>query len=108
MSCDHGRTDKYVHEFIGWNMRLDAIQANIMNKLTKKKQSSQNKLFETLDTKISKFYLNDHQVGIIDTVGFINNIPTQLIESFHATLEEITSANFIRLESVGGSIFVLE
>ena len=33
MSCDHGRTDKYVHEFIGWNMRLDAIQANIMNKL---------------------------------------------------------------------------
>lgn len=33
MACDHGRTDKYVHEFIGWNMRLDAIQANIMNKL---------------------------------------------------------------------------
>tara|TARA_A100001011_G_C14306047_1_gene843188 strand:+ start:756 stop:1601 length:846 start_codon:yes stop_codon:yes gene_type:complete len=33
MSCDHGRTDKYLHEFIGWNMRLDAIQANIMNKL---------------------------------------------------------------------------
>ena len=49
----------------------------------------------TLDTKISKFHLKDHQVGIIDTVGFINNIPTQLIESFHATLEEITSANFI-------------
>jgi len=33
MACDHGRTEKYVHEFIGWNMRLDAIQANIMNKL---------------------------------------------------------------------------
>jgi len=33
MARDHGRTDKYVHEFIGWNMRLDAIQANIMNKL---------------------------------------------------------------------------
>ena len=33
MACDHGRTDKYIHDFIGWNMRLDAIQANIMNKL---------------------------------------------------------------------------
>ena len=73
----------------------NAGKTKLFNKLTKKKQSSQNKLFETLDTKISKFYLNDHQVGIIDTVGFINNIPTQLIESFHATLEEINSANFI-------------
>jgi len=33
MACDHGRIDKYIHDFIGWNMRLDAIQANIMNKL---------------------------------------------------------------------------
>ncbi len=73
----------------------NAGKTKLFNKLTKKKQSSQNKLFETLDTKISKFYLNNHQVGIIDTVGFINNIPTQLIESFHATLEEINSANFI-------------
>ena len=73
----------------------NAGKTKLFNKLTKKKQSSQNKLFETLDTKISKFYLNNHQVGIIDTVGFINNIPTQLIESFHATLEEINSANYI-------------
>ena len=35
MACDHGRTEKYIHQFIGWNMRLDAIQANIMNKLIK-------------------------------------------------------------------------
>ena len=73
----------------------NAGKTKLFNKLTKKQQSSQNKLFETLDTKISRFYLDNHQVGIIDTVGFINNIPTQLIESFHATLEEITSANFI-------------
>ena len=73
----------------------NAGKTKLFNMLTKKKQSSQDKLFETLDTKISKFYLNSHQVGIIDTVGFINNIPTQLIESFHATLEEINSANFI-------------
>ncbi len=73
----------------------NAGKTKLFNILTKKKQSSQDKLFETLDTKISKFYLNNHQVGIIDTVGFINNIPTQLIESFHATLEEINSANYI-------------
>ena len=73
----------------------NAGKTKLFNRLTQKKQSSQNKLFETLDTKISKFYLNNHQVGIIDTVGFINNIPTQLIESFHATLEEINTANFI-------------
>ena len=35
------------------------------------------------------------KVGIIDTVGFINNIPTQLIESFKATLEEIHSADYL-------------
>ena len=40
-------------------------------------------------------FLDNHQVGVIDTVGFINNIPTQLIESFHATLEEINSATYI-------------
>ena len=73
----------------------NAGKTKLFNRLTKKNQSSQNKLFETLDTKISKFYLNQHQVGVIDTVGFINNIPTQLIESFHATLEEINAANFI-------------
>ena len=33
MASDHGRTEKYVHEFLGWNERLDAIQANILNKL---------------------------------------------------------------------------
>ena len=73
----------------------NAGKTKLFNRLTKKRMSSQDKLFETLDTKISKLYLNNHKVGIIDTVGFINNIPTQLIESFHATLEEINLANFI-------------
>ncbi len=73
----------------------NAGKTKLFNRLTRKRESSQNKLFETLDTKISKFFLDDHQVGVIDTVGFINNIPTQLIESFHATLEEINSATYI-------------
>ena len=51
-------------------------------------------MFETLDTKTGRVYLGDNKfVGLIDTVGFINNIPTQLIESFKATLEELIYAD---------------
>ena len=68
----------------------------LFNKLTKKKQSSRPRLFETLDTKISRVYLGvDKYIGLIDTVGFINNIPTSLIESFKATLEEVNKADIL-------------
>ena len=68
----------------------------LFNKLTKSDQASKDILFQTLDTKISRLHLkNGTNVGIIDTVGFINNIPTQLIESFKATLEEIHSADYL-------------
>ena len=43
-------------------------------------------MFETLDTKTGRVFLSaNNYVGLIDTVGFISNIPTQLIESFKAT-----------------------
>ncbi len=68
----------------------------LFNQLTKQKKESANKLFATLDTKISRVFLkNNLSVGLIDTVGFINNIPTQLIESFKATLEEINESDYI-------------
>ncbi len=68
----------------------------LFNRLTKNKKESADKLFSTLDTKISRVYLNNSvSVGLIDTVGFITNIPTQLIESFKATLEEINESDFI-------------
>ena len=68
----------------------------LFNKLTKKRQSSRSRLFETLDTKISRVYLGENiYVGLIDTVGFINNIPTSLIESFKATLEEVNKADIL-------------
>ena len=68
----------------------------LFNQLTKQKKESANKLFATLDTKISRVYLRDNLlVGLTDTVGFINNIPTQLIESFKATLEEINDSDHI-------------
>ena len=74
----------------------NAGKTQLFNKLTKESQKSINKLFSTLDTKISKVYINNKTtVGLIDTVGFINNIPTQLIESFKATFEEIHQADYI-------------
>ena len=74
----------------------NAGKTKLFNQLTKQKKESADKLFATLDTKISRVFLkNNLSVGLIDTVGFINNIPTQLIESFKATLEEINESDHI-------------
>tara|TARA_X000000368_G_scaffold419043_1_gene421749 strand:+ start:414 stop:1418 length:1005 start_codon:yes stop_codon:yes gene_type:complete len=74
----------------------NAGKTQLFNKLTKDNRKSVNKLFSTLDTKISKVFISSNRtVGLIDTVGFINNIPTQLIESFKATFEEIHEADYI-------------
>ncbi len=74
----------------------NAGKSQLFNKLTGQKQSSKNILFETLDTKIGRVHLKDKKyVGVIDTVGFINNIPTQLVESFKATLEELFHADYL-------------
>ena len=74
----------------------NAGKSKLFNSLTGQKQSSKNILFETLDTKIGRVYLNDRKfIGVIDTVGFINNIPTQLVESFKATLEELFYADYL-------------
>ena len=74
----------------------NAGKSKLFNSLTGQKQSSKNILFETLDTKIGRVYLNERKyIGVIDTVGFINNIPTQLVESFKATLEELFFADYL-------------
>ncbi len=74
----------------------NAGKSKLFNSLTGQKQSSKNILFETLDTKIGRVYLNERKyIGVIDTVGFINDIPTQLVESFKATLEELFFADYL-------------
>ena len=74
----------------------NAGKTQLFNYLTKKSQLSEDKLFATLDTKISKVYLDkDIEAGLIDTVGFINKIPSLLIQSFKATFEEVRSADYI-------------
>ena len=74
----------------------NAGKTQLFNYLTKKSQLSEDKLFATLDTKISKVYLDKNiEAGLIDTVGFINKIPSLLIQSFKATFEEVRNADYI-------------
>ncbi len=74
----------------------NAGKTQLFNYLTKRSQLSEDKLFATLDTKISKVYLdNNLEAGLIDTVGFINKIPSLLIQSFKATFEEVRNADYI-------------
>ena len=87
------KTDFKTFALVGYT---NAGKSKLFNCLTKKKQSSKNVMFETLDTKTGRVYLGeDKYIGVIDTVGFINNIPTQLIESFKATLEELFHADVL-------------
>jgi GTP-binding protein HflX len=68
----------------------------LLNALTNAKVASENKLFATLDPITRKIFLpSGKQAVLTDTVGFINNLPHNLIEAFKATFEEINEANLI-------------
>jgi len=70
-------------------------KSTLFNKLTKKNEYVKDELFATLDTKISKIFLHSKRATIIDTVGFISKIPTQLIDAFKATLEEVSESDVL-------------
>ena len=74
----------------------NAGKTTLFNKLTNSKQFAENKLFATLDSVTRRNI--DPVIGPIlfsDTVGFISDLPTQLIESFKATLDELKSADLL-------------
>lgn len=73
----------------------NAGKTTIMNTLTDCKSMGENKLFATLDTKGALLDLGDFEVLIFDTVGFIKNIPTDLIEAFKSTLSVALNADLI-------------
>ena len=74
----------------------NAGKSTLFNSLTKLKVSAKNKLFETLDTKISYFYLPlTKKAYINDTVGFISDLPTLLVEAFKSTLDEVIKADLL-------------
>ncbi|MFW5980086.1 MAG: GTPase HflX [Halanaerobiales bacterium] len=74
----------------------NAGKSTLLNRLTKAKKEVADKLFATLDSTLRQMELpNGRKVILTDTVGFIRNLPHQLIASFQATLEEIKEANLI-------------
>lgn len=73
-----------------------AGKSTLINSLTNSRTSSvSSRLFETLDTRICGFHLDDLAIFVTDTIGFIEDLPTFLIDSFKSTLEESLAADII-------------
>lgn len=70
-------------------------KSTLMNLLSKSDVFAENKLFATLDTTVRKVVLYNLPFLISDTVGFIRKLPTQLIESFKSTLDEVREADLL-------------
>lgn len=70
-------------------------KSTIMNLISKSDVFAENKLFATLDTTVRKVVLNNIPFLLSDTVGFIRKLPTQLIESFKSTLDEVREADIL-------------
>ena len=74
----------------------NAGKSTLLNKLTGAGVLAEDKLFATLDPTTRRIALpSGREVLLTDTVGFINNLPTQLIAAFRATLEEISEATLL-------------
>ncbi len=70
-------------------------KSTLMNVLSKSDVFAENKLFATLDTTVRKVILGNLPFLLSDTVGFIRKLPTQLIESFKSTLDEVREADLL-------------
>lgn len=70
-------------------------KSTIMNLLSKSKVFAENKLFATLDTTVRKVVVDNLPFLLSDTVGFIRKLPTDLVESFKSTLDEVREADFL-------------
>jgi len=73
----------------------NAGKSTLMNLITKSDVFAENKLFATLDTTVRKMVIRNLPFLVTDTVGFIRKLPTQLIESFKSTLNEITESDLL-------------
>jgi GTP-binding protein HflX len=70
-------------------------KSTLMNTLSKSDVFVENKLFATLDTTVRKVVIKNLPFLLSDTVGFIRKLPTQLIESFKSTLDEVREADLL-------------
>ena len=70
-------------------------KSTLMNLLAKSDVFAENKLFATLDTTVRKVIIENLPFLLSDTVGFIRKLPTDLIDSFKSTLDEVREADFL-------------
>jgi GTP-binding protein HflX len=70
-------------------------KSTLMNVISKSDVFAENKLFATLDTTVRKVVIGNLPFLLSDTVGFIRKLPTQLIESFKSTLDEVREADLL-------------
>ncbi|MBQ0054325.1 MAG: GTPase HflX [Bacteroidales bacterium] len=73
----------------------NAGKSTLMNVLSKSSVFAENKLFATLDTTVRKVVIENVPFLLSDTVGFINKLPHQLVESFKSTLDEVREADIL-------------
>jgi GTP-binding protein HflX len=70
-------------------------KSTLMNLLSKSEVFAENKLFATLDTTVRKVIIENLPFLLSDTVGFIRKLPTELVESFKSTLDEVREADLL-------------
>jgi len=70
-------------------------KSTLMNVVSKSQVFAENKLFATLDTTVRKVVIKNLPFLMSDTVGFIRKLPTQLVESFKSTLDEVREADLL-------------
>ena len=70
-------------------------KSTLMNVISKSEVFAENKIFATLDTTVRKVVIGNLPFLLSDTVGFIRKLPTQLVESFKSTLDEVREADLL-------------
>lgn len=73
----------------------NAGKSTLMNALTETNVLAEDRLFATLDSTVRRLELENHEVLLSDTVGFIRKLPHDLIESFKSTLDEVREADVL-------------
>lgn len=75
----------------------NAGKTSLLNAMTKRKEYAANELFATLDTRVGELYLPHLQASVLlsDTIGFIRDLPPELIKAFRSTLSEAVHADLL-------------
>ena len=93
MSVQRGNRGKMVRvALVGYT---NVGKSTLMNVISKSDVFAENKLFATLDTTVRKVVIKNLPFLLSDTVGFIRKLPTQLVDSFKSTLDEVREADLL-------------